>query len=854
MLRGRSQQAESQDADPFEGKPMRLNGEHKPGMLLRLVLRPETLLTVVAVFGFLSLTVVLLRYVPAASTMDMDARPWPGGSRNEGQASLRSLSSDVSGIGASHSSEIDALTNTLKAMDLRLAALDLRLAQASAQPQTASPAGSVSQAHLDFLMMQVTDALKQRQQNQLEVAAAPVTIPVPAPPPKESAGRSSSSSSSNSDNSKVEKELKSLQEAVNRLSHQTDDRFSTMLLKGSTELAEGHACRSPPCSRDEDSCKLNGNCCKDLMYEMLSDFSDFLTRNNVTHFVVEGTLLGGVREKDIIPYTADVDLMIPRSGWEKAKEINKDRSKDRSYTFMQDPHERNCARLCAVWNGLPVNRASFDKSFEWDTEQVGNDLAYFLDIYDEDMDFAQKLKHLIYPLSNVTIRNRTFPAPREKELYVEARYGPSWRTPDHQARELESMYPTLDEGKKWSENMLLLQHAQEDATTAHRLLERATVDHKTGDLVVASFEYQRPPSHPVTEVEVVNWKASEDPNSKLLIVQGGTLKIKPPTEDEGEVLHYVLYWAAEMPKDWDVELQRLDIEAPEEPETSSTTSVSTSAWWIPFAVKQSSQPSNGKRVRPFAKISRCSGAADPFKACGKRGEVLSVPFPPHVHIPLGATHVVVTTSNEAGESSEEVAAAIGANAAEVQARTFSHRVQLGFLQGFASFAFALQNCTKGSPTRFQRKGIDDIIDLMIKRTTESMRAALVDLSEWLSPMVDVLKECPTEGADELNNLYVVALKRLKTGQMEYIPGKVLSIDGESLFLSVNSAIGKLRKGKHSAFASELGSMLRPLALESKTATSEKESSTKATKENDTAAEQPMLQSARVNLLKSRRSS
>lgn len=108
---------------------------------------------------------------------------------------------------------------------------------------------------------------------------------------------------------------------------------------------------------------------------------------------------------------------------------------------------------------------------------------------------------------------------------MEARYGPSWRTPDHQAvvfwelsscfeaafeaRELAEKYPTLEEAKTWSANMLLLRAAQQDVLTGcagflseryfeafrrYRLLERASVDYKTGDIVVRGMGQERPHS------------------------------------------------------------------------------------------------------------------------------------------------------------------------------------------------------------------------------------------------------------------------------------------------------------------------------------------------------------------------
>merc|ERR1712232_1373654 len=66
-------------------------------------------------------------------------------------------------------------------------------------------------------------------------------------------------------------------------------------LNGPLHGDNGHVCRSPPCSRNTETCKLNGNCCADLMFEMLVDFTRFLHEHNITYYVTAGTLLGAVR-------------------------------------------------------------------------------------------------------------------------------------------------------------------------------------------------------------------------------------------------------------------------------------------------------------------------------------------------------------------------------------------------------------------------------------------------------------------------------------------------------------------------------------------------------------------------------
>eukprot|EP00435_Cladocopium_sp_Y103_P057614 s616_g19.t3 len=551
----------------------------------------------------------------------------------------------------------------------------------------------------------------------------------------------------------------------------------------------GHACRSPPCSRDPKSCKGNGNCCADLMFEMLVDFSNFLRRNNVTFMVSEGTLLGAVRDQDIIPYTADLDIFVPREGWEKAMLINEEPPSSKSYHFMVDPDQPHCARLCAVWQGYPANRAPFDEHFEWDTEKVGNDLAYYMDIYDEDMDFAQATKHLIYPPSMVMIRNVSFPAPREQEIYVEARYGPSWRVPDHQARELAEKYPTLEEAKVWSTNMLLLQAAQKDATIGFRLLERASVDYRSGDIVIRGLS-QGHPQQTAKKLVLEEFQMTEDRK-----VKGGKVTVYPPEHDETQILDYVLYWAREDYSSWSEEIiiKRIDSgmdsleDAParKEPDEGNE-------WYKP-------EP----EPRPLGRIWRCKGVEDPFKSCSTRGVPLQVSIPHDIQVPSDATHLAVAAENEVGESQKLTAVNLNG---EDEGDGFSARVFYGILRGFE-----VQSCATGGH-QLEKEGWEQIVALMVLRTNSGMKDSLTKLAEWLAPVSEILEDCHAETA---KRRFSGALSRLKSGEMTYKPGEALELDQISIFSHVNSAI-QIYRNTHQSFTNfgtELGTVLLRLAPE-----------------------------------------
>ena len=51
-------------------------------------------------------------------------------------------------------------------------------------------------------------------------------------------------------------------------------------------------------------------CCSTKMLKMLTDVTNLLDKKGIAYHIVEGTLLGAVRDQSIIPWTADLDIMI----------------------------------------------------------------------------------------------------------------------------------------------------------------------------------------------------------------------------------------------------------------------------------------------------------------------------------------------------------------------------------------------------------------------------------------------------------------------------------------------------------------------------------------------------------------
>lgn len=58
-----------------------------------------------------------------------------------------------------------------------------------------------------------------------------------------------------------------------------------------------------------------------LLLDMLTEFHDFCKKNNLTYYMVGGTLLGAVRYGGFIPWDDDVDLAMPRKDYERLASI-----------------------------------------------------------------------------------------------------------------------------------------------------------------------------------------------------------------------------------------------------------------------------------------------------------------------------------------------------------------------------------------------------------------------------------------------------------------------------------------------------------------------------------------------------
>lgn len=208
----------------------------------------------------------------------------------------------------------------------------------------------------------------------------------------------------------------------------------------SLQTTQGLTCRSPRCDRNATSCAAAAGrslssphgCCSDYMLMMLTDVTEWLSRQGIPYFVTYGTLLGALREGDILPYTQDMDIVVDRAYWPQLQRglEGAEFFGTRRYLFGVDQWEERVSRVCADWEGFATSTIGGA-----DGDRLSRSTEFHLDVYSSDWWQITDL-HLIdcvEPLgqNNLLIRGRNFSAPARPRACIEKLYGAEWRIPKH---------------------------------------------------------------------------------------------------------------------------------------------------------------------------------------------------------------------------------------------------------------------------------------------------------------------------------------------------------------------------------------------------------------------------------------
>ena len=156
----------------------------------------------------------------------------------------------------------------------------------------------------------------------------------------------------------------------------------------------------------------------------------------IWHALIYGTLLGAVREGDLIPWDYDFDLLVRPDQVDEILELNAEFARDK---IVFERTFRDGEELAINPGGL----ASFHTSalaIWFDGEKIGD--LYIFSLFRDGIlrryDAASGAywcphssfpHHFVEMLGTATIRGRSYPIPRDAEKLLEGIYGADWRVP-----------------------------------------------------------------------------------------------------------------------------------------------------------------------------------------------------------------------------------------------------------------------------------------------------------------------------------------------------------------------------------------------------------------------------------------
>lgn len=119
------------------------------------------------------------------------------------------------------------------------------------------------------------------------------------------------------------------------------------------------------------------------LLEILSVVDKICRENNITYFLAEGTLLGAVRHRNIIPWDDDVDIEMPREDYERFLELAKNKLPKGYYIQSTENDKKYWLPFAKIRKS---NTVFWDKSWQGMKEKEKQNI--YIDIF--PLDYAVK--------------------------------------------------------------------------------------------------------------------------------------------------------------------------------------------------------------------------------------------------------------------------------------------------------------------------------------------------------------------------------------------------------------------------------------------------------------------------------
>jgi len=171
-------------------------------------------------------------------------------------------------------------------------------------------------------------------------------------------------------------------------------------------------CEKPWSERDAKD-----NCCSDILFSMLIDLISVMEKHNIQPCIFFGTLIGSLRDKDVIAWTPDIDLGLDfktYSTWLQWKKY----LNEAGYIIFNE----GVLRVCRASNSRSTNTHA-----PWGMEWFPYiDLYYFEEmngaVYTKQVDpMIEWPRDYLWPYSKCEIRGLEFPCPNKGALILDSK-------------------------------------------------------------------------------------------------------------------------------------------------------------------------------------------------------------------------------------------------------------------------------------------------------------------------------------------------------------------------------------------------------------------------------------------------
>lgn len=161
---------------------------------------------------------------------------------------------------------------------------------------------------------------------------------------------------------------------------------------------------------------------------LLHDVHTILAEMKLTHFLIDGTLLGAVREGDFIAHDNDLDLGVMAEEWSH-KTIGEmvtamlERGIVTEHMFGNPAH---CFEVALRRDGVKCDLFFYHRDGDWRIfhafKNGGLNLPEDLITYEYKAELIENIKPMMF-------QGELYPAPEDPIAVLVAKYGDDWRTP-----------------------------------------------------------------------------------------------------------------------------------------------------------------------------------------------------------------------------------------------------------------------------------------------------------------------------------------------------------------------------------------------------------------------------------------